>query len=173
MLVLPKVRAGFASEVVWTREQQRALEAALAREQSPATIAALDQARAEQRIAVASLVAAQNQLTSDQVRFALEKQRLSAFAPVPPGFEYPAAPVTPSAWPLRLFLLWVFGRVLVPVAFAVGVLRTHLVACAAQPARGDALSDEVEVLSAELGIVPDVRVVTWPGPAMPMTWGSL
>ena len=82
------------------------------------------------------------------------------------------AVATTSAWPMRVFLVWLFGFVMVAVAFAVGVLRTHIVACTALPASGDTLADEVEVLSAQLGIVRDVRAVTWPGPAMPMTWGA-
>jgi len=86
---------------------------------------------------------------------------------------WPVEAASPSAWPMRVFLVWVFGFIMVAVAFAVGVLRAHVVACTALPARGDALSDEVEVLSASLGIVRDVRAMTWPGPAMPMTWGAL
>ena len=79
-----------------------------------------------------------------------------------------AAPV----WPARVFLLWVFGFVMVAVAFAVGVLRTHIVACQAVPASGR-LADEAEVLAAELGITRDVRVMTLDGPTMPMTWGAV
>ena len=104
--------------------------------------------------------------------------RWKVHAHAEPEIVYVETPVSVAAdgggtWPMRVFLLWLFGFVMVAVAFAVGVLRTHIVACTALPASGDALADEVEVLSAELGIVRDVRAVTWPGPAMPMTWGAL
>lgn len=85
------------------------------------------------------------------------------------------APVVAGStpWTMRVLLLWLFGFVMVAVAFAVGILRTHVLACAATPAEGDLLSEEAEILAAELGITRDVRVVTWQGPAMPMTWGAL
>jgi beta-lactamase regulating signal transducer with metallopeptidase domain len=83
----------------------------------------------------------------------------------------PPAAVDRWPWTFRLFMLWVFGFVMVAVAFAVGVLRTHLVACAALPA-GDLLAEEADALATSLGIGRAVRVVTWPGPAMPMTWGA-
>ena len=104
---------------------------------------------------------------------AVEVPHAHAVAPHEEVIVYDRSAVAPSAWPTRLFLLWLFGFVMVAVAFAVGVLRTHIVACTALPASGDAMSDEVEVLSAELGIVRDVKLVTWAGPAMPMTWGAL
>jgi beta-lactamase regulating signal transducer with metallopeptidase domain len=93
-------------------------------------------------------------------------------AATPPPAAAPVV-VASEAWPwsTRIFMLWVAGFVMVGVAFAVGVLRTHLVACAALPA-SESLAEEVEILSAEMGIARDVRVVTWPGPAMPMTWGA-
>src|SRR5881394_1420997 len=80
----------------------------------------------------------------------------------------------PRRWPwsARLLLVWLTGAVMVAAAFTIDVLRTHLLACTAVPS-GDRLAEEVEVLSASLGIVRDVRLVTWNGPAMPMTWGAL
>lgn len=93
-------------------------------------------------------------------------------APSEPGEVTLPRDASTQVWPMRVFLMWLFGFVMVAVAFAVGVLRTHVVACSALPAVNDMLSDEVEILSAELGIVREVRVMTWPGPAMPMTWGA-
>ena len=83
-----------------------------------------------------------------------------------------AAPAARWPWSTRLILIWLTGAVMVAAAFAIDVLRTHLLACSAVP-QGDLLNEEVEVLSASLGIVKDVKVVTWDGPAMPMTWGAL
>ncbi len=78
-----------------------------------------------------------------------------------------------TSWPVRALMLWLFGFVVVAVAFAVGVLRTHVLGCAAQPADGDALADEADELAERLGLSRRVKVVTWDGPAMPMTWGAL
>lgn len=89
------------------------------------------------------------------------------------SYDAPAASAVPATWSARLVLLWLFGCVMVAVAFAVGVLRTHILACQATPAIDDTLAEEAEVLSASLGIVRDVRVMTWDGPTMPMTWGAL
>ncbi len=92
---------------------------------------------------------------------------------VPAAVELaPTAATTRWPWPMRLMLLWLTGAVMVAAAFAVDVLRTHLLACSAIP-EDDLLNEEVEVLGASLGITRDVRVVTWDGPAMPMTWGAL
>lgn len=80
----------------------------------------------------------------------------------------------PARWPwsTRLLLVWLTGAVMVAAAFTLDVLRTHLLACAAVP-EGDLLVEEAEVIAASLGIARDVRLVTWDGPAMPMTWGAL
>ncbi|HEY2806565.1 MAG TPA: M56 family metallopeptidase [Gemmatimonadales bacterium] len=79
---------------------------------------------------------------------------------------------SPWPWSAKLLLVWLTGAVMVGAAFAIDVMRTHLLACSAVP-EGDLLAEEAEVIAASLGIARDVRLVTWDGPAMPMTWGAL
>ena len=93
--------------------------------------------------------------------------------PAPATFAFTRVTVTPSAGvPLstRFLLLWITGAVMVGTAFAVAVLRTHLLACEALPA-SNLVRDDADVIAASLGITRDVRVLVLPGALMPMTWG--
>ena len=140
---------------------------------------ALDAGRAQlaSEVEMLNAQAARAQAELERIHAAGGRQTIAA--PAPAVAFAPAADVAPAVagggttWTMRVLLLWLFGFVMVAVAFAVGILRTHVLACAATPAEGDLLSEEAEILAAELGITRDVRVVTWQGPAMPMTWGAL
>ena len=146
--------------------------------QLQAELAQLDAARAAQDAGIAAAHAAlaseAAKHAADEARIHAQLDRAHAFEDVPvardqAGF-WGAGQTAP--WASRVFMLWLFGFVMVAVAFAVGVLRTHVLACQAAPA-GVLLGEEAEVLAAGLGIARDVRVVTWDGPAMPMTWGAI
>ena len=94
---------------------------------------------------------------------------------LPMTYAYTRVATTPAVvagwpWTTRFLLLWITGAVMVGAAFAVAVLRTHLLACEALPA-GGLVRDEADVIAASLGITRDVRVLVLPGATMPMTWG--
>lgn len=140
-----------------------------------------DAARAEASAVAAAHTAQAEQLSRELAQLETELARLDAARGADVAIASAHIAETPSpawhfgdssVWAPRVFLLWLFGFVMVAVAFAVGVLRTYVLACSAAPA-GALLTEEAEVLAAELGIARDVRVVTWDGPAMPMTWGTM